>query len=85
MERIQDKKTIQLLDRLENSIGSKYIYRTPAKLDDGWECADMEDVGMDKVKILDAIKEITNGKYKDIHSLLIVKDGKLVLEEYFAG
>jgi CubicO group peptidase (beta-lactamase class C family) len=85
LERIHDKKTIQLLDRLENSIGGKYIYKIPTKLDDGWDCADLEDVGMDKVKILEVIKEITNGKYKDIHSLLIVKDGKLVLEEYFAA
>lgn len=85
MERIQNKQTIQLLDSLENCIGAEYAYQIPAKLDDGWECADLKDVGIDKEKILEAIDQITKGKYKDIHSLLIVKDGKLVLEEYFAA
>jgi len=30
------------------------------------------------------MNRIAQGKYNDIHSILIIKDGKLVLEEYFA-
>jgi len=85
LERIQDEPTIQLLDSLENCIGGEYVYEIPAKLDDGWECADLKDVGIQEDKIFEVIDQITKGKYKDIHSLLIVKDGKLVLEEYFAA
>ncbi len=85
MKRIQDDPTIQLLDSLENCIGGEYVYEKPAKLEDGWECADVEDVGINKEKIFEVIDQITKGKYKDIHSLLLVKDGKLVLEEYFAA
>ena len=85
LERIQDEPTIQLLDSLENCIGGEYAYQIPAKLDDGWECADLKDVGINKEKIFEVIDQITKGKYKDIHSLLIVKDGNLVLEEYFAA
>ncbi|MBN2089763.1 serine hydrolase [candidate division KSB1 bacterium] len=85
LERIQDNPTIQLLDSLEKCIGGEYAYEIPAKLDDGWDCTDLKDVGINKEKIFEAIDQITNGKHKDIHSLLIVKDGKLVLEEYFAA
>jgi len=85
LERIQDEKTIQLLDSLESCIGREYVYEIPVKLDDGWECENLENVGINKEKIFEVIDQITNGKHKDIHSLLIVKDGKLVLEEYFAA
>jgi len=54
-------------------------------LNDGWECAGLKAVGINKDKIVEAVDQITNGEYEDIHSLLIVKDGKLVLEEYFAA
>jgi len=85
LERIRDKKTIQLLDSLENCIGGEYVYKAPGKLDDGWECATLKDLEIKEAKIFELIEQIIKGKYKDIHSLLIVKDGKLVLEEYFAA
>jgi len=83
LERIQDKKTIQLLDSLENCIGGEYKYSIPKYLDDYWESADLEQEGFNKKEIIDLIENIIDGEYDDIHSLLIVKNGKLVLEEYF--
>lgn len=32
-----------------------------------------------------AVYDIDNGKYGEVHSILIYKDGKLVLDEYFTG
>jgi CubicO group peptidase (beta-lactamase class C family) len=85
LERISDEKTKQLLDSLENCIGQKYIYQMPSQLNDGWECTNLDVQGINKTKIFELIEKIKNGKYKDLHSLLLVKDGKLVLEEYFAA
>jgi CubicO group peptidase (beta-lactamase class C family) len=57
----------------------KYIYNKPTQTSDSFECSTLEDVGMDTTKIFSLInKEIPN-----IHNLLILKDNKLVLEEYF--
>jgi CubicO group peptidase (beta-lactamase class C family) len=35
--------------------------------------------------MIECVNSIKQGKYNDIHSLLIVKDGKLVFEEYFGA
>jgi CubicO group peptidase (beta-lactamase class C family) len=32
-----------------------------------------------------AVYDIDRGKYGEVHSMLIYKDGKLVLDEYFTG
>lgn len=83
LERIHDKKIIQLIDSLENCMGSEYTYSVSDNLDDNWESADLEQEGFNKKEIIDLIEDIIDGEYDDIHSLLIVKNGKLVLEEYF--
>jgi CubicO group peptidase (beta-lactamase class C family) len=53
--------------------------------DDGWQTASPDSVGIDAETISEAFDRIHDGTYQNIHSILIVKDGKLVLEEYFAG
>lgn len=85
LERIRDEKTIELIDRIEASQGKDYVYHLPEQTGDGWECADLEDVGIDKGHIIECVNQIRTGKYKDTHSLLIVKNGKLVFEEYFGA
>jgi len=80
----RQKDADEMMQRLESSIGKEYNYETPDHLDDGWDCADVSEVGMDKEKIVEFMDRIAKGKHDDIHSILIVKDGKLVLEEYFA-
>jgi len=65
-------------------------------MDDGWQIASLVDVGINPVwmtKMLDSIytgeqsdETFTappGGKYLGIHDILIVKDGRLVFEEYF--
>ncbi len=64
---------------------SSYIYNIPGQTNDGWETASLASVGMDEIPIVDLMNELNEiGEHK-IHSLLIVKDGTLVFEEYFQG
>jgi CubicO group peptidase (beta-lactamase class C family) len=60
-------------------------YQPPVKIEDGLEVGTLEEVNIDKDLIEKGINDISKGKYKEVHSLLIYKDGKLVVEEYFAG
>jgi CubicO group peptidase (beta-lactamase class C family) len=62
-----------------------YAYRVPQKTGDGWETASLADVGIDEKEINAAIDRIRDGTYQSVHSIVIVKDDKLVFEEYFAG
>jgi CubicO group peptidase (beta-lactamase class C family) len=57
----------------------------PEQTGDGWQTASLSDMGVDEGKIDRAVNLIRDGTYQNVHALLIVKDGKLVLEEYFGG
>ena len=63
----------------------EYIYKAPVKLDDGWEVSSLAKEGVNEEVISDLIENILAGNYPKTHSVLIIKDGKLVLEEYFYG
>jgi CubicO group peptidase (beta-lactamase class C family)/pimeloyl-ACP methyl ester carboxylesterase len=73
-----------LMHQLKSSTGKEYAYEVPESLDDGWTCGDVSNAGIDKEIIVPFMRRIAQGKHDDIHSILIAKDGKLVLEEYFA-
>jgi len=62
---------------------SAYDYTIPDRLNDGWETASLESVKLNEGRLRALSEGIKNGTYKGIHSVLIVKDGKLVFEEYF--
>jgi CubicO group peptidase (beta-lactamase class C family) len=57
----------------------------PAQTADGWEVASLAEVGMRTQPIIDAINAMRRGDYNEIHGLIIVKDKKLVVEEYGSG
>lgn len=63
----------------------KYTYRIPDKINDGFNVGSLEEVNIDSGYIVDVVNEIYRGKYKEVHSMIILKDNKLVLEEYFPG
>jgi CubicO group peptidase (beta-lactamase class C family) len=68
----------------------RYVYRVPPALDDGWPTASAEQVGIDRAGIESAVQAIVDMSMDSInapqvHSVLIARNGKLVLEEYFHG
>lgn len=69
---------------LPDSTGT-YVYQKPIQVDDGLEVAHLLDVGFDTAQIQALMNKIATPGYRDLHSLLIYKDGKLVLEEYYFG
>jgi len=62
-----------------------YTYQVPEERGDGWTVGSLVDVGFDSEILERAVRRIQRGRYKDVHSLLIVKEGKLVLETYYPG
>ncbi len=62
-----------------------YTYRVPSKGDDGWTVASPEEVGLDRAALESLVNAVARGDAGLIHSLLVVRNGKLVLDEYFHG
>lgn len=64
---------------------ARYAYRRPADLGDGIAVADVAAVGLDTATVERLIGGVLDGTYPDVHSVLLYRGGKLVLEEYFYG
>jgi CubicO group peptidase (beta-lactamase class C family) len=59
-----------------------YAYAPPRDLGDGLPVGSIGP-GLDRVRIEEMIRLIASGGYPDVHSVLILQHGNLVLEEYF--
>jgi CubicO group peptidase (beta-lactamase class C family) len=62
-----------------------YQYSVPPPTNDGWETASLQSVGMNQIHLTNLMNRLDEIGEHRIHSLLIIKDGKLVFEEYFLG
>ena len=62
-----------------------YVYQQPKSINDGLTTGSLGDVGLDTNLISKGVEKIRQGKFNEIHSLLIYLNNKLVLEEYFDG
>jgi len=70
--------------------GQPYRYTEPLQLDDGWPVATVEAVGISREgieRVVQGLIDMTMDSLStlQIHSLLIARHGKLVVEEYFHG
>jgi CubicO group peptidase (beta-lactamase class C family) len=68
----------------------RYRYTVPLELDDGWPVATVEAVGMSRQGIEAFVQMLADMPMdslstSQIHSVLIARRGRLVLEEYFHG
>jgi CubicO group peptidase (beta-lactamase class C family) len=68
----------------------RYTYTPPLALDDGWPVGTVEDVGIARAPIEQFVQKLIDMPMdslstSQIHSLLIARHGKLVVEEYFHG
>ncbi len=61
----------------------KYTYQQPIKDKDGLAVGSLDNTGLDTALLSEMVTKIVDGTYPDVHSILILKDGKLVFEEYF--
>ncbi|KUJ63531.1 hypothetical protein AR687_02255 [Flavobacteriaceae bacterium CRH] len=70
--------------RLNVTKDYKYAYVAPKKDPlDGLATGTIENSGLDKALLNEMMQKIVNGSYPNVHSVLIIKDGKLIFEEYF--
>jgi len=86
--RVSVEKNGAFYARARNHLPWKYT--PPPKLDDGWKISTLADVGLDEAPIRQMIDEEIRTLDDNIHShrvhgVLIARNGKLVLEEYFHG
>ena len=68
----------------------RYHYATPLQLGDGWPVGTLDEVGISREQIERFVQMLIDMPMDSvntlqIHSLLIARHGKLVLEEYFHG
>lgn len=64
---------------------ARYLYLVPEDVSDGWETDSLASVNMDVEPLTRMMDRIRAGSYEEVHSVVIIKDGKLVFEEYFPG
>lgn len=69
---------------------ASYRYRMPVADADGWEVARAADVGLDEAALAAFVRHIlsvdpSGDGAPRIHSLLVARHGRLVIEEYFFG
>jgi CubicO group peptidase (beta-lactamase class C family) len=70
-------------DATEPFVKSKY--HVPVQTGDGWETANAASVGINETILARLLDNLDQTSDHRIHSILIVKDGKLVFEVYFPG
>ena len=66
-------------------LSGQYIYQVPENKNDEINTGTLQEVNIDSTLIKLAINKVRNGQFKEVHSILIYRNGKLVLEEYFEG
>jgi CubicO group peptidase (beta-lactamase class C family) len=67
----------------KESTDSVYKYKPPLRRNDGLEVSTLDSVGLNTGLIQFMVDDINANKYGVIHSVLIIKNGKFVFEEYF--
>jgi CubicO group peptidase (beta-lactamase class C family) len=62
-----------------------YRYRPPEQIEGSWKVSSLEKQNINLSGIREMMHQILSNNLKNIHSVLVIKNGRLVLEEYFAG
>ena len=65
--------------------GAAEPFGRPADLGDGWETATLEEVGLEAEPFRDLVEVAEDEPARAVHGILVVRDGRLVFEQYFAG
>ncbi|MDX1385300.1 MAG: serine hydrolase, partial [Thermoanaerobaculia bacterium] len=62
-----------------------YRERAPEPTSDGWSAAAPSSAGIDPAPIAALVDEVREGRLPYVHSVLVARGGRLVVEEYFYG
>ena len=60
-----------------------YSYQPPPQENDGINCGTLNNQNINPIAIDSLVNRIADGRYSDIHSLLVARNNMLVVEEYF--
>ncbi|MBK6750067.1 MAG: serine hydrolase [Acidobacteria bacterium] len=63
----------------------RYKYAPPRSLNDGIRTGTLKSARLDEARMSAGMNEILKETYGNIHSVLVIRSGKLVFEEYFTG
>jgi len=66
-------------------VNAVYVERAPDAVDDGWPTSTPSEVGIDADLVGDMVRAIVEEEMALTHSVLVVRRGRLVVEEYFYG
>jgi CubicO group peptidase (beta-lactamase class C family) len=61
----------------------EYTYHIPQQMNDGWDVGDLTSAQIDSTLYYKFINSLPKDKKHKIHSMLVVKDNRLVFEKYF--
>ena len=67
----------------EGRVNSECV--TPSALADGWQVGAPESVAIDGSTVCRAVERIRSGALANVHSILVARRGRLVIEKYFPG
>ncbi|MGB0175730.1 MAG: serine hydrolase domain-containing protein [Owenweeksia sp.] len=81
----RDFERTQMIPRKEWLDPEAYIYQQPEETEDALQTAHLKEVFMDPEPIKQMVRHTIQGNFPEVHSILIYKNNKLVLEEYFYG
>jgi hypothetical protein len=84
MDGIRSFNEIHKLREYDYKSREDYSYRTPIQIGDGLETGTIREAGIDTSAIYSMMNDILEN-YDYMHSMLVIKYGKLVVEEYFNG
>ena len=69
----------------KQDIEHSYHYKVPPIDRDGWQTQSLDAAGINQQPLAALVSRIHDKTYPRVYSVLLVKDGELVFEEYFAG
>lgn len=69
--------------RLPAKNKTPYRYQPPKNINDGLSIGRVDSTVLNKLLLEQMMLKIIDGQYPNVHSILIIKDSKLVFEEYF--
>ncbi|MEW7292814.1 serine hydrolase domain-containing protein [Aquimarina sp. 2304DJ70-9] len=74
--------TLILLTSIISYGQGTYLYSQPKELDDGWRTNNLRSHNIDTTRVYQLFSQLQNRKNK-LHSILLVKNNELIIEEYF--